>query len=223
MLGSTFIFNPILWIILLSMSFFGSFLPKDQPVVIPAQAYYGFPWEQAYETRDWSYDNVDDDLFTLKKHSKFGTDVYVFQATRADVPKNQLQDVVFTDEKGNKTTVYLSFDQDSGRQSIYGESLFYAHTYVCKTASSDQTGYWEPDPAQVNQNMLIYLPREKRTGSQVTFTLLEDPYMMSERQASFIYYVQGADGVPKAVDRVTVTYKCVRNDFTVLSEKHGFN
>ena len=103
MLGSTFIFNPILWIILLSMSFFGSFLPKDQPVVVPAQAYYGFPWEQSYGTRDWSYDNVDDDLFTLKKHYKLGTDVYVFQATRADVPKNQLQDVVFTDEKGNKT------------------------------------------------------------------------------------------------------------------------
>ena len=222
MLGSTFIFNPILWIILLSMSFFGSFLPKDQPVVVPAQAYYGFPWEQSYGTRDWSYDNVDDDLFTLKKHYKLGTDVYVFQATRADVPKNQLQDVVFTDEKGNKTTVYLSFDQDTGRQSTYGESIFYAHTYVCKTAVSDQTGYWEPDPAELKQTMLVYLPREKRTGSHVAFTLL-DPDAMAKRQASFIYYVPDADGVPQAVDKVTVTYQCVRDDFTVLSEKHGFN
>ena len=223
MLGSSFIFNPILWIILLSMSFFGSFLPRDQAILVPAQGYYGMPWEESYETRDWAYDNVDDDIFTLKKHYKFGTDIYVFQATHADILSNQCQDVIFTDEKGNQMKAYLLYNQDRNEVSMFAAKNFYAHTYVCKTAFSDQNGYWEPDPADVKHALIVYLPLEKRTGSEVAFTLLHPDVMADQQSASFIYYVPDANGVPKAVDKVTVTYQYVRDDFTVLSEKHGFD
>ena len=226
MLGSTFIFNPILWIILLTITFFGSFFPKDQTFVVPAQAYYGSPLENTYETLNWDYDNVDDDIFTVKKHYKLGTDLYVFQATHADIPKNQKQDVVFTDEKGNKIIAYMSYDpaEDEIFMTLPGDR-WYSYTYVCKTTYPDKTGYWEPDPTTKN-TAFLYLPLEKRRGAEVPFTILAYGSAHgpdSQRPTYFTYYVTGENGKPKAVDRINISYQNERENFTLTDEHHGFD
>lgn len=220
MLGSPFIFNPILWIIIAMISFFGSFIPKDQQTFIPAALYYAPISENRIETRNWAYDNVDDDIFVLKKHDKIGTDRYVFQATHADIPKNQWQDVVFTDEKGNQLKFYLVYDAQTGMASSLAAAYLYEHPYVCKTAYPDQTGWWETDPAE-KHNVSLYLPREKRTGNEVTFTLITDEILF-DSSATFTYYVSGDDGMPKPVDQVSIRFNTNRDTFTLLSETHSY-
>ena len=225
MLGSPFLFNPILWIVLLAMAFFGSFIPKDQTFVIPAQAYYGSPLETPYETLDWNYDNVDDDIFTVKKHYRLGTDLYVFQATHADIPKNQYQDVVFTDEKGNKLIAYMSYNSAENKVNLTAPGAgWYAYNYVCKTEYPDKTGYWEADPT-TDTSAFLYLPLEKRRGAEVPFTILsfDSTFGQVQHATSFTYYVTGENGKPQAVDKINITFQNIRETFTLTGERHGFD
>lgn len=212
MLGSPFIFNPILWLIIILGAFLGSFIPKDQTCFIP--------WTTNSSNGHWEYDNVDDDIADLKSHYRLGKeDIYVFKATHVDIPQNQWQDVVFTDEDGNIYKQYLKYDLKENKViDTVGWGDLYEYPYICKTDYPDKSGYWEPEL----NHLFVYLPIEKRTGPEVEFRILDNKgYTLNPYTTFFTYYVD-INGVSEAVDRVNISYRYDNGSLIVLSETHGF-
>lgn len=213
MLGSPFIFNPILWVIMISLAVLGSFIPRDIEVVIPET--------NEFSNGKWEYDNVDDDIAELKSHYRIGkADIYVFKATHADIPQNQWQDYIFIDENGNIYKEYVYYDwEDNCLYNSLGMGEIYEYPYICKTEYPDMNGYWEPD---YNKRFFRYLPIEKRTGPEVEFEILDNRDFTSSTYTTFFTYYVYINGVPEAVDRVNISYRYYNGSMIVLSETHGF-
>jgi len=222
MLGSPFIFNPILWVILLTIAFIGDFIPKDMGVEIPAIIYYDALSGNKMETLDWEYDNIDDDIVEMKSHIKIGTDIYVFKSTHSDIPENQCQEVTFTDSKGNVVNLYYRNDYRYPGEYLFDTELnFVEYPFICKTEYPDKSGYWEA--SDIPGSWVEYIPKEKRTGSEVEFSLLcDNHYPYHEKIISFTYYVLDDNGNPKAADRINLTYKFENDSLVIVNETHGF-